>query len=78
METKSKTWEFTERHLRKQNPKNFQKFHFGNVTERHLRKQNPDKNTDHNFYFSQIFGFITERHLRKQNPVEFSERIIVI
>ena len=86
-ETKSKTWEFTERHLRKQNPKNFQKFHFGNVTERHLRKQNPDKNTEYRifiiifyyyFYFSQIFGFITERHLWKQNPVEFSKRIIVI
>ena len=40
-ETKSKTWEFTERHLRKQNPKNFQKFHFGFITERHLRKQHP-------------------------------------
>ena len=40
-ETKSKTWEFTERHLRKQNPNKFQKFHFGKVTERHLRKQNP-------------------------------------
>ena len=77
-ETKSKTWEFTERHLRKQNPKNFQKFYFGNVTERHLWKQNPNKNTEYLviiFVFSEIFGFITERQLRKQNPVEFYVRI---
>ena len=69
-ETKSKTWEFTERHLRKQNPKNFQKFHFGNVTERHLRKQNPDKNTE---YLVIIFIFL--RFLGSSPSVIYGNKI---
>ena len=58
METKSETWEFTERHLRKQNPKKFQKFHFGDVTERHLWKQNPDKNTEYLVIILIFLGFL--------------------
>ena len=69
-ETKSKTWEFTERHLRKQNPKNFQKFHFGNVTERHLRKQNPDKNTE---YLVIIFIFL--KFLGSSPSVNYGNKI---
>ena len=69
-ETKSKTWEFTERHLRKQNPKNFQKFYFGNVTERHLWKQNPNQNTE---YLVIIFIFL--RFLGSSPSVNYGNKI---
>ena len=38
-ETKSKNWDITQRHSRKQYPENHENFYFGDVTERQLRKQ---------------------------------------